>query len=115
MEGLTLGVRSFINYGCFFDLGAPTSIGADVQVGYETMFITCSHGPGPASRRAGSATTSPITIGDGCWIGARAIILPGVTIAPGTVVAAGSVVTSDIALPGVYAGMPARLRRPLAD
>ena len=49
-----------------------------------------------------------ITIGDGVWLGARAIILPGVTIGEGAVVAAGAVVTKDVEPWAVVGGNPAK-------
>ena len=53
----------------------------------------------------------PITIGDGCWIGAGVIILPGVTIGSGSVIGAGSVVTKDIPANCVAVGNPCRVIR----
>jgi maltose O-acetyltransferase len=52
-----------------------------------------------------------VRIGDRCWIGARATILPGVSIGDGTVVAAGAVVTKDCEPGAVYGGVPARRLR----
>ena len=43
-----------------------------------------------------------------CWIGAGAIVLPGVSIGKGAIVAAGSVVTKDVAPGSIVAGIPAR-------
>lgn len=111
--GLTLGEGSFINYGCFFDLGAKTVIGSRVNVGYESMFLTCTHEVGPAERRAGTYVAAPIVIGSGAWIGARVVIMPGVTVGAGCVIASGSVVVSDCAPNTVYAGIPAVSRRTL--
>lgn len=54
-----------------------------------------------------------VTIGNGCRIGTRAIILPGMHIGEGAVVGAGSVVTRDVPPDTVVAGNPARLRRRL--
>lgn len=51
------------------------------------------------------------TIGHDCWIGHKAIILPGVTIGNGAVVAAGAVVTKDVAPYTVVAGVPAKTIR----
>lgn len=106
-KGLSIGARSFINYGCFFDLGAPVTIGSNCQVGYQVMFATCSHEAGTQDGRAGAPTSLPITIGNGVWIGARATILPGVSVADGCVIAAGAVVTKDCEPNGLYAGIPA--------
>jgi maltose O-acetyltransferase len=65
------------------------------------------------SRRAGDLKAEPVTIGDGAWIGARATILPGVTIGGGAVVAAGSVVTRDLPANVLAGGVPARVIREL--
>ena len=51
----------------------------------------------------------PVKIGNGCWIGGGAIILPGVSIGDGTVIGAGSVVTKDIPDNVVVAGNPAKI------
>lgn len=57
----------------------------------------------------------PITICDGAFIGARAIILPGVTIGEGAVIGAGSVVSQDVPPGTVAAGVPARPIKPVSD
>ena len=106
-SGLSVGAKTFINYGCFFDLGASTTIGERCAIGYQVMFVNCSHEGTPESR-VGAQTRSPITVGDGVWIGARATILPGVTVADGCVIAAGAVVSGDCERNGLYAGVPAR-------
>ncbi len=53
--------------------------------------------------------TKPVIIGDDVWIGARVIILPGVTIGSRVVVGAGSVVTKDLPSNTVCAGIPCRV------
>ncbi|SNT40665.1 DapH/DapD/GlmU-related protein [Rhodococcoides kyotonense] len=111
--GLTLKAGAFVNYGCFLDLGAPITIGVNSGIGYETMLVTCGHSIGPEHRRIGDAVDAPIVIGDGCWVGARVTILPGVTIGDGCVVASGSVVTEDCLPNSLYAGVPARFKRRL--
>jgi acetyltransferase-like isoleucine patch superfamily enzyme len=55
--------------------------------------------------------TAPVTIGDAVWIGANAVILPGVSLGTHVVVGAGSVVTKDVADFCVVAGNPARVIR----
>ncbi|MFP7761491.1 acyltransferase [Marisediminicola sp. LYQ85] len=61
----------------------------------------------------GEVLRLPVTIGDGAWVGARAIILPGVTIGSGCVIAAGSIVRADCAPNTMWAGIPAALKRRL--
>ena len=55
--------------------------------------------------------SQPINIGRYCWVCARAVVLPGVTLHDGAVLALGAVATGDLQAWGVYAGMPARLVR----
>ncbi len=51
----------------------------------------------------------PVTIGEEVWVGAGAIILPGVTIRDNAIIGAGAVVTNDVGYNEVVAGSPARL------
>ena len=111
---LTLGDGTFINAGCYFDGQSPISIGARCDIGMEVMFCTSTHLAGGPERRAGAPTSAPITVGDGCWIGARATILPGVSVAEGCVVAAGAVVASETLPHGLYGGVPAARLRDLS-
>lgn len=110
---ISIGSGSFINYACFFDGGADITIGQDVALGYQVMLVNSSHRIGRAHRRAGEAFSDRIIIEDGVWIGARAVVLPGVRIAQGVVIAAGAVVANDCKENGLYAGVPARRVREL--
>ena len=74
----------------------------------QAMILTSGHALGGSDCRAGDLKPSPVVIGDGCWIGARAMILPGVNIGAGTIIASGSVVTSSCDPNSLYAGSPAR-------
>jgi maltose O-acetyltransferase len=112
-SNISIGAGTFINYGCMFNTTAPIRIGANCDIAMGVTFVTSSHAVGGSERRAGAKTSAPVTIGDGCWIGARATILPGVTIGAGTVVAAGAVVTKDCEPDSIYAGVPARKVRNL--
>jgi len=60
---------------------------------------------------AQGCSSAPVCIGDDVWIGARAVILPGVNIGRGAVIGAGAVVTRNVAANSVVAGVPARLLR----
>lgn len=105
---VSVGARSFINYGCMFNTTAQITIGANCDIAMHVIFATSSHELGDSSRRAGKATADPILVGDGTWIGARSTILPGVTVGRGTIIAAGSVVTKDCEPNSIYAGVPAK-------
>ena len=108
-----LGDWTYVNHGCYFDARDEIVLGDRCALGMQVLLCTSSHAPGDASRRAGEYESSPIVVGDGTWIGARAVVLPGVSIGPGCVVGAGAVVTGDLDAHGLYAGVPARRVRDL--
>lgn len=113
---IKIGRRSFINTGCFFENGlAPVEIGNGCEIAMEVMFCTATHKPGDEHSRSGVAIGLPIRVEDGCWIGTRAVILPGVAIKHGCIIAAGAVVARDCEPNGLYAGVPARRIKDLPD
>lgn len=104
---LLLG-SGFTNNGASIVCFAEISIGHDVAIGPEVYIRdsdshVISDSSGPA--------TQPITIGDHVWIGARAMVLKGVTINDGAIVAAGAIVTKDVPPETLVAGAPARVIR----
>jgi maltose O-acetyltransferase len=110
---IDIGDDVYMNEGCFFDNMERVTLGDRIYVGPEVMFGTTSHEIGGSACRAGPGRAAPVIVGSGCWIGARAILLPGVTVGEGCVVAAGAVVTKDCLPNGLYAGVPARRVRDL--
>jgi len=110
---LSIGDRGWINSGCHFDCGASIHIGDDVAIGQQTLVLTTSHRLGESGGRAGPHTHQPVRIENGVWIGARATILPGVTIGRGSVVGAGAVVSKDVEPDTMVGGVPARVIRRL--
>jgi maltose O-acetyltransferase len=113
-RNLTLGADCFVNDGCRFDASAPITIGDGVYLGHDVAVLTATHDLGGPERRAGHLQGRPITIEDGAWVGARATILPGVTIGAGSVVAAGAVVHASVKPHTMVGGVPARRIRDLA-
>ena len=89
-------------------------IGTKVAISREAFICTASHDISLPNR---PLITKPIIICDGVWIGARAIVLPGVKIGEGAVVAAGAVVTHDVPAWAVVGGNPAKVikRRELIE
>jgi maltose O-acetyltransferase len=108
---ITVGARTFINYGAIILDCAPVTIGADVQMGPGIQVLTATHPVDPAIRRARWESALPIAIGDGAWLGGGVIVCPGVTIGQEAVVGAGSVVTRDIPPRVVAVGNPCRVIR----
>ena len=105
---VTIGDNVFVNRGVVFDNAAAITIGDGVSIGHDVLLCTSTHERGDSQQRALTAYGKPIVIEQGTWIGARAVILPGVTVGPGCVIAAGAVVASDCQADGVYGGVPAR-------
>jgi maltose O-acetyltransferase len=111
---VSIGDHVYINERCSFDNRERVNIGDGVHVGPEVFFGTSSHEIGDGTMRAGPVSLAPLTVCEGCWIGARAVILPGVMIGQGCIVAAGAVVIEECLPHGLYAGVPAKRIRDLA-
>lgn len=99
---------AFVDYKCWFDLGADVVIGDKCNIAMNVTFMNSDHDMADSERRAGMYHPKPIIVGDGCWIGANSLIMPGVTIGNGVVIAAGSVVTKDCESDCLYGGVPAK-------
>jgi maltose O-acetyltransferase len=111
-----IGPRTRINDQCWFENTGRLEIGAGVGIAPHVRIITSTHAIGPSSCRVGGGWEyRPVTLGDGCWIGAGALIQPGVAIGRGCVIAAGAVVSVDTEPDCVYGGVPARKLRHLDD
>ena len=103
---ITIGKNVFINHACsFLDLGGIT-IEDDVMLGPNVQLITENHPINPSERK--NLELKSILIKKNAWVGAGAIVLPGVTVGENSVVAAGSVVTKDVPDNIVVAGVPAK-------
>ncbi|MCS6887615.1 MAG: acyltransferase [Chloroflexus sp.] len=111
---LRIGAHCAINTDCFFDLNDCITIADHVGIGHEVMILTASHQMGDAGHRVGPLITAPVVIEAGAWIGARALLLPGIRIGAGSVVAAGSVVTRTVPANTLVGGVPAKPIRTLA-
>lgn len=126
LENLSIGDGTSIPKGStFYCTDAPLTIGRKVVFGPKPTIITGDHAIDVIGRhiidmsaddkkdrveRLGvSAYDLPVTIEDGCWIGANVTILKGVTIGRGSVVAAGAVVTKSCAPYSIIGGVPAKL------
>lgn len=107
---LDLAERVFINQGCTFLDYAGIRLGRGVMVGPKATFITMGHPVDPEERRR-FLTGAPIDVADNVWIGAGAMILPGVSIGRDAVIAAGAVVADDVPANSLVTGSKAAVRR----
>ena len=112
---VVIGARTFANYGLVALDVAAITIGDDVQIGPNVQLLTPTHPVEPGPRRDKWEAAKPITIGDNVWLGAGAIVLPGVTIGDDTVVGAGAVVTRDLPAGVLAVGNPAKVIGTIGD
>ncbi len=89
------------------------TIGDRVSIAPRVTIVTSSHPNQSRIRALAPTAKAPVVIEEDAWIGAHAVILPGVTIGRGAVVGAGSVVASDVPPMVIVAGQPARQIRAL--
>jgi maltose O-acetyltransferase len=106
-ERLQIGRDCSIDQDCVFDLEEKITLGDRVTIGPGVMILTSTHELASALHRAGTVTRAPVVVGEGAWLRARSIILPGVTIGAGAIVDAGAVVNKDVAPNTRVGGVPA--------
>jgi maltose O-acetyltransferase len=112
---ISIGSRTFANFGLVALDVAPITIGDDVQIGPNVQLLTPTHPVDPGPRRDKWEAAEPITIGNNVWLGGGVIVCPGVTIGENTVVGAGAVVPKDLPANVVAVGNPARIVREIAE
>ncbi len=101
---LTVGEHCGFNFGCYLELEDEITLGDHVSVGHQVMFLTRTHETAQAECRAGTPGSAPIRVGNGAWLGARCVVLPGVTIGAGAVIAASVVVSQDVPANVLFTG-----------
>ncbi|MDX1906479.1 MAG: sugar O-acetyltransferase [Bacteroidia bacterium] len=102
-----IGKNVFINFDCtFLDLGGIT-IEDNVLIAPKVSLLTEGHPVSPQHRH--TLVPRPIHLKKNAWIGAGAIILPGVTIGENAVVAAGAVISQDVPDNVVAGGIPGKI------
>lgn len=109
---LSIGDNSGVGVNCI--VSGETHIGNDVMMGPDCIMYSYSHAHDrldiPMTEQGFGAPT-PIHIGNDVWIGARVIVLPGVTIGNHVIVGAGAVVAKDVPDYAVVGGVPAKVIR----
>lgn len=104
----------------YFNFNAVLVDDADIYIGDYTLFgpnvtiVTATHPVSPTLRKYGGEYNKPVHIGNNCWIGAGAIILPGLTIGDNSIIGAGAIVTKDVPADVIVVGNPAHILRPIS-
>ncbi len=117
MKKIKLGNHLSINKGCTLDGTGGLTIGDYVMMARDSCIYSGGHRFDDISIPMINQgyEKQPTIIEDDVWIGAKAIILPGVTVGHGSIVAAGAVVTKDVPKYSVVAGVPAKVIRTRLD
>lgn len=108
-------IGDYTRIGIHSTIIGPVCIGHHVNLAQGITVTALNHNFSDTSRRIDEqgVATQPVVIGDDVWIGAGAVVLPGVTIGRHCVVAAGAVVTSDVPDYTVVGGVPAKVIKTL--
>jgi len=112
-QNITIGERVSIGSRCFLWAGPDKGrivIGDDVLFGPEVVITAANYrfnDGAPVTKQL--MEEGDVIVGADVWIGARAIILPGVTIGDGAIIGAGALVRNDIPAFGIAVGVPARV------
>lgn len=111
---ITIGNNCYIGASLSVLAGANITIGNDVLIASDVLITSENHGMDVESDMpymSQRLECRPVSIGDGCWIGEKAVILPGVTIGRKCIIGASAVVTKDIPDYSVAVGVPAKVIR----
>lgn len=107
---IELGDDSSLGVDCMIPYNLK--VGKDVMMGPYVVIVGDNHQFSRIDipmRLQGNIECQPVRIEDDVWIGARAIILPGLTIGKGAIIGAGAVVTKDVPAYAICVGNPARV------
>ena len=100
---LTLGDYVWLGENCWIDNLDDITIGNNVCISQGALLITGNH---DYTKVGFPYRNAPITVEDGAWIGAKAVVAPGVTIASHSILSLGTVITKDTEPYGIYQGNP---------
>lgn len=106
-----IGSNVYANFNLTLVDDTDIYIGDSVMIGPNVVIATAGHPVEPGLRRKAAQYNIPVHIGDNVWVGAGAVILPGVHIGENSVIGAGSIVTKDIPANVVAVGNPCRVLR----
>ncbi len=114
-KNVFMGDKVYANFNLTLVDDGNIFIGDKVMFGPNVTVATANHPILPSLRERAYQYNKDVRIGDNVWIGAGAVIVPGVSIGDNTVIGAGSAVTKDIPANVVAVGNPCRVLREISD
>ena len=105
---LTLGDNVWLGEGCWIDNLDKVTIGNNVCISQGALLLTGNH---DYTSKSFDYRNAPIIVEDGAWIGAKAVVCPGVTVRSHAVLTVASIVTKEMEAYGIYQGNPAKIIR----
>jgi acetyltransferase-like isoleucine patch superfamily enzyme len=112
---IELGENFYANVNLVILDCAKVKIGSNVFIAPNVGMYTAGHPMDVERRNQGLEYALPITIEDNVWIGAGVSILPGVTLGEGCVIGAGALVRTDVPAGVLFAGNPGRVIRVIGE
>lgn len=85
------------------------NIGDGVLIASHVVITSLTHSHAEEKIKSAKTVFAPVTIGNDVWIGAHAVIMPGISIGEGAVIGAGAVVTTNIPPRAIAVGVPAKV------
>src|SRR5690606_34517866 len=115
-HNISIGDNSGIGRASHLSAMAAIDIGANVMIAEQLIIITVNHGISSKRNMIDLPMhPEPVRIGNNVWIGARVIILPGVTIGNNVVIASGAVVTKSFPSNCIIGGVPANVIKTISE
>ena len=109
------GKNIYVNFNLTLVDDTHIYVGDYTMFGPNVVIATAGHPLLPELREKGYQYNAPVHIGRNCWIGAGAIIVPGITIGDNVVIGAGSIVTKDIPSNVLAVGNPCKILREINE
>ena len=110
-----IGESCYIGYNCIIVDHAPVNIGDNCIISPQVGLYTLAYPINAKMRISGYEYAKPITIGKNVWIGARATIMPGVSIGDNAVIAPGAIVKCNVPDNALVEGNPAKIINYIVD
>lgn len=110
-QPFSVGENCWIGKNLTINGDGAVEIGNNCDIAPEVTLLTGGHEIGDHNRRAGQGQIYTVTVGNGCWIGARSTLVGTVKVEDGAVVAACACVVQDVPADTLVGGVPARAIR----